>query len=362
MKIYINGRFITKKITGVQRYAWEVLIAFDNLLNQNNDLLENTYYVLVPRSFEINHRFKNLKIKKVGFLKGHFWEQFELPLYTIGWPLLNLCNIGPILKKKQAVVIHDAMIYMPNNHLSPQFKIIYKIMTNFLTKISDKIITVSNCSKMDILKYTKMNEKRLEVIYEGCNHIKRFKIEENNKLSDLLRSPYILAVSSVNPNKNFKGIVQALEFMRNRDINVVIAGGTNSKLFKNEYFEQKKNVYRLGYVSDSELATLYKYATCFVYPSFYEGFGIPPLEAMTMGCAVVVSNRGSLSEVCGDSVLYCNPEDPKDIAKKIDLLLSDETKRNEYVKLGLERSSHFTWEKCAISVFNSVLSLEKEVR
>lgn len=107
----------------------------------------------------------------------------------------------------------------------------------------------------------------------------------------------------------------------------------------------------MGYVSDAELRALYEHAACFVYPSFYEGFGLPPLEAMACGCPVIVSNAASLPEVCGDAALYCNPCSPEDIAEKISLLMADPRLREDLRQKGLERAKQFTWEKCARETF-----------
>lgn len=355
MKIYINGRFLTQSITGVQRYAHEVIKHLDELLERNEIPHTHSIEIVAPQNIVYDFSFKNIKLKKVGHLTGHLWEQLELPFYARRGLLVNFCNTAPIFKRKQIVTIHDASIYLKDNNFSTLFKTWYKILYAAEMKTADVILTVSQFSRDELIKFTGVGTKKIKVVYEGQEHIKGKKAD-NRILTkyDLKSEAYVLAVSSMDPRKNFKSLVYALEKIKNMNINVVIAGGTNPRVFSKQGFEFPKNVKYLGYVTDEELRALYIHAYCFVYPSLYEGFGLPPLEAMTLGCPVIVSNRASLPEVCGDASLYCDPVNPDDIAKKIELLLKDKQLRNNYKERGFERASHFTWDQCAISIWKII--------
>jgi glycosyltransferase involved in cell wall biosynthesis len=359
MKIFINGRFLSQSITGVQRYAHEVIRTLDILLGESKLVSEDEFILLFPKDFDGEIPLKNISTKKVGFLKGHAWEQFELPFYANNHLLINLCNTAPALKRKQIVTIHDAAVYYSNS-LSLSFRIYYKFLYKFLSIFSKYIITDSKFSYEELIKYLKVNPQKLKIIYLSGEHIKR--IKENDgflRECDLVNKPFALAVSSLNPSKNFGNILKATKQI-NGEITLIIAGNTNPKVFKEKKLIFNKNVQYLGYISDQELITLYKNALVFLYPSLYEGFGLPPLEAMTIGCPVIVSNRASLPEVCGSAAIYCDPINPRDIAYKVNTIYNDSSLRRECIINGQKRSNEFSWNKCVSEILDLVNKFRKE--
>ncbi|MCF2649127.1 glycosyltransferase family 4 protein [Niallia circulans] len=358
MDVFINGRFLTQSITGVQRYAIELLSALDEYYTINGLPKNIKITILVPRISNIKYgSFANFSIKQVGKLQGHLWEQFELYKFTKGELLVNLCNTGPIIKKNQITVIHDAAVFSNSSNFSLLFRVWYKIMLKMLGKFSKKIVTVSQFSKKELLNYLNISETKVNVIYEGKEHFIRKDSDKSIiERYNLIDKPYLLAVSSLNPNKNFKSIIRALDFLDDEvNFKVVIAGGTDPKVFSKKGTELPSFVDHVGYVTDEELKALYENAFCFIYPSFYEGFGLPPLEAMSTGCPVIISNVASLPEVGGDAALYCNPYNPEDIANRIKELMSDNTFRNQLIEQGYMQAESFSWKKCAVE-FQSVIS------
>lgn len=359
IKIFINGRFLTQRITGVQRYAHEVLKAIDTLLVQG-EIKEISFEILTPKTEITSGSYQSIPIRKVGYLKGHFWEQIELPFYTKNNLLINLCNTAPIVKLKQLVVIHDAAVYANPSNFSFLFRTWYRILLKVLVTFSFQVITVSHNSKSEIIKYCGEAKRDIKVIYEGAEHVKRYMNKDLtiNKQSD---KPYVLAVSSINPNKNFKSIIQAIRYLHyngfTAEIELVIAGATNNKIFHQALEELPNWVKCIGYVTDAELISLYENANCFIFPSFYEGFGLPPLEAMACGCPVIVSNTSSLPEVCGDAVLYCNPYEYQDIAEKILLLIHNKELREIFKQKGMIRAQQFTWQQCAKEIIDVLKTL-----
>lgn len=344
MNIYINGRFLTQSITGVQRYACELVKKLDELIETDVAGIKNQYTIICPQNIVYELNLKKIKFKKIGFLKGHLWEQIELPLYTRDGFLINLCNVAPLMKTNQIVTIHDVAVYACPQGFSKMFRWWYKIILFVLGKTLKNIVTVSEFSKQELIKYRKINANRIHVIYSGMEHILSITPEGHVlKEYNLKDKNFIFAVSSMNHNKNFKMVIKAAKL--NPEIPVVIAGGTNPKVFSANQLDLPENVKYIGYITDEELVDLYRHAGCFVYPSLYEGFGFPPLEAMTHGCPVVVSKCASLPEVCGDAAIYCDPYDEKDIAEKIKLVLMDAKLRNKLVKSGHERVTVFEWTK-----------------
>jgi glycosyltransferase involved in cell wall biosynthesis len=167
----------------------------------------------------------------------------------------------------------------------------------------------------------------------------------------------VLAVSSLSQHKNFDVVVDALQLLRDRKFTFVIAGARNGRIFGRTSGDLPRNVLEAGYVTDAELRSLYEQAGCFVYPSLYEGFGLPPLEAMSCGCPVVVSNAASLPEVCGDAALYCDPLNHADVARCIAEVMDNPVLRQQLQDRGLARSREFTWRAAA----EQVLRLVEEV-
>lgn len=355
MKVFINGRFLTQPVTGVQRYAHEVVKQMDHLIEDQIRFKNIEFVILSPKKISESIDLKHIKIISKGFFKGHLWEQFELPFYSRKGSLINLCNVAPMFKRNQTVVIHDASVFLKDHNFSFLFKIWYKIIMNLESWFSKSVVTVSNFSKIEIQKFIPFTKNKLHVFYEGVEHIKSRK--SDNRILDkyaLNEKPYILAVGSMDPRKNFKNLVRAFEMMENPNVNIVIAGGTNPHVFKMDGLEFPENVKYLGYVTDDELKSLYEHADCFIYPSLYEGFGLPPLEAMALGCPVIVSNVASLPEVCGSAALYCDPTSEKNIADKINSIINDQDLRNKYKKLALERSVVFSWKTSAYGILKLI--------
>ena len=346
-KIYINGRFLTQNITGVQRYAIEIVKALDKYLSDNKLKNEYKFEIVCPKNIKQKIDLKNIKIKQIGKLSGHLWEQIELPLYVKDKFLFNFCNCAPLVKKNQMVTIHDTAVCDVPDAYSRFFRTWYKFMYRVLTSRLKKIFTVSKFSKKRLHEYFNIPLERIEVTYNGIDHMENIKPDEKifSKFG-IEKNNYVLAVSSLNPSKNFKLILETAKI--SPKINFVIAGGTNSAVFKEQGLEITSNVKFIGYVNDEELVALYKYANCFVYPSIYEGFGIPPLEAMYMKTPVIVSNIEAIREVCKNNGIYIDPLNKFDLKNKIELLFyKNFISKNEY------DISMYMWENSVRKILNN---------
>jgi glycosyltransferase involved in cell wall biosynthesis len=347
-KIYFNARFLTMPTSGVQRYGIELIKALDKLLGEEHYKSKGISAILLsPKNTSIELDLKNIPIRCVGILKGHLWEQFELPFYCHDGLLVSPCNTSPITVQNQILTIHDAAeISIPKN-FSFIFRTSYQILHAILGKQAKKIITVSNFSKIELKEHYSIDDCKITVTYEGSDHIASLEADESILCkNNLLEKKFILAVSTLNPNKNFASIIESFLYLDDLDCNLVIAG-RKSKIFnQSESFISQKAKY-VGFITDGELKALYNHADGFVFPSFYEGFGLPPIEAMTCGCPVIVSQSAALPEICGDAALYCDPKNPRDIASKIRQLLSDPSLQNTLRQKGKERSQAFSWNTCA---------------
>ncbi len=358
-KIFINGRFLTQSITGVQRSALEFVKSLDDYLSKHPEI-NQAYDIscLVPASYKDDPKsnWNNIKVQRSGKLSGNIWEQVELPFFARKGLLLCLCNIGPILHFNQIDVFHDASVFSVPEAYSLSFKIKYRLIMWILARTSRSIITDSEFSKKEIAKYLNISEEKIIVNLLGSEHILEsapdYSILNQNGIEE---NKYILTVGSSSPHKNVISLVNAFKKMK-KGVDLVVVGGKFSKVFQQvEDFQKKENIIRLGYVSDNELKALYEKAICFVFPSYYEGFGLPPLEAMTCGCPVISSSSASLPEVCSDAVIYINPLDVEDILQSMEKIIASSSLQEELRRKGYEQAKKFTWEAAAKKLMNILI-------
>ena len=350
-KVFINARFLDEPITGVQRWGREVLRELDLLVEEGIIDKEKFHFTLLapkpPKGHNKIPEYRHLKFKRAGLLKSHFWEQIELPFLAKGF-LINMKNTAPILKKNMSMLIHDLQPFARKGTHSPLFNFVYKTILPIASMRAKVLHSVSNNTRNEIEKYLKRSKENCIVTTNGHDHILRIKSDSRVlKEQHLKKNNYLLAVSSLSPNKNFAAILRAIS-IANIKIPLVIVGGTNPSVFRNQNISKwPKNVHYVGRVSDEELRCLYENATGFIYPSFYEGWGLPPGEAMLLGCPVIASNTSSLPEVCGEAALYCDPNDDNSIANQIKSLCSSSDLREDLIKKGLLQSKQFTWRTAA---------------
>lgn len=354
MKIYFNGRFFSQRITGVQRYAFEMLKALDEVIDSGVASTDE-YVLLLPPHTECNTALKRIKVRQIGHLKGHLWEQLELPFYTRDGFLVNFCNCAPILKKNQTVTIHDVAVLAYPSGFSFLFRLWYRIMFSCLSMRLRLFFTVSEFSKKELNSYLGIPFDHIHVTYNGAEHIKKSVSDGVFQQFGVAAGRYILAVGSVNPNKNFDLVLKVAE--RIPEYNFIIAGGGNSTVFRQKKMYVPDNVKFLGYVTDEELFALYAHAGCFLFPSLYEGFGIPPLEAMVCGCPVVASNSASIPEICGNAAIYCDPCLQDDWVDAIRIVLGEDHEvHDSLVKNSLAVTSRYTWTASARKMMRMILS------
>lgn len=355
--IAFNGRFLSQQITGVQRYALELILSIDRQLDRDEFIRSCFDLVLfVPPNAKQLPALKHIIIKQVGKLTGHLWEQLELPFLSRQRFLVSFCNTGPLFKSNQIVTFCDASVYKVPEAYSIIFRMWYRILFTVIGRRARGLLTISNFSRDELTACCGISPDKFTVTYPGIDHqswIGGYEVKRNCSTQSISR-PYILAVSSMSPHKNFRALVEAITLLGETDYDVIIAGGTNPAIFKSTDIPLPDSVKHVGYVSDNELRSLYSNASCFIYPSLYEGFGLPPLEAMSNGCPVIVARTSSLPEVCGDAVLYCDPCSPQDIAVTIRAVTGDAKLRKELSDKGLRQSKKYTWDKCARETLTAI--------
>lgn len=337
MKLIFDTRVLTHKTyTGVENYTKLILGVLSKKIDIN-----------VSKPKTINKYFI------------HLWTHLILP-FKKGDILFCPANIAPIFvpkNKKLILTIHDIAFMINPQSFSFFFRWYYKFIISINIKRADRIITVSNFSKKEIEKHYPYSKGKIEIIHLG--------IDELFKPLNIKKKKQILYVGSLNERKNFKSVLEAYEKLNLKDYKLLLVGNFNDNFKINKYSKQiidkakqNKNILFLSNISNNELLKLYNESKLLIFPSFYEGFGLPPLEAMACGTSVITSNVSSLPEVGGDAVVYCNPYDVDDIRDKIELVINNENLQKEMIQKGLKRAKQFTWKKSAekhLKVFKKVL-------
>lgn len=360
--IGINGRFLTQRLTGVQRHAVETVRAMDKLLANRDDEGRPVCELLVPRGHDWSHGpLTAITVRQVGTRQGHLWEQFELPFHIGSQAvLLNLCNTYPLLARRLIVTVHDASIYAVPAGYTFAFVHFYRLLFGIL-RLRKKVpvLTDSAFSAKELHRYAGLSQARIHIVHCGADHWTHVQADES-VLSRLGLEPrrYVLGVASENPNKNTSRLITAFGQLMEPSQRLVLVGGRNSQVFAEAARQDPSWVLRTGQVSDAELAALYRFATCFAFPSLYEGFGLPPLEAMTFGCPVLSSREASLPEVCGDAALYCDGYDEASIAAGLAALIRDSDLRAQLIAAGQQQIARFVWHRTAQQILESVEKCE----
>ncbi|HWI54827.1 MAG TPA: glycosyltransferase family 1 protein, partial [Desulfobacteria bacterium] len=260
-------------------------------------------------------------------------------------------TISLLSRQKTVVTVHDlSYLYFPDAY-SFGFRAFYNFIIPLIMKHSDKIITVSQSEKKSILKHYKYAGDRLIAIQNGG--LNRNYLDELEGINPAESGkPFVIYVGSLSRRKNLQGVIEAVALLNKRiDVPAVVVGA-GGKSFKNDQFgvpeEAVRKIDFKGQVNDTQyILSLYKAASCLVFPSFYEASPLPPIEAMACGCPVIASPIPSLLERCGKAAIYADPDDPADIADKIEQILGNSVLAAELRDKGLEHAGKFTWENCA---------------
>ena len=265
--------------------------------------------------------------------------------------------LPPLVRCRSVVTIHDCIHLMFPQYLPSRLALAYaRTSIGSAARRATRVLTVSESSKRDILRFVDVPPDKIDVIYNAYDE--RFAVEPREEDVVRVRERYqlhdefVLYAGNVKPHKNLERLIQAFDLVRRRGLDhlkLVLIGDEISKyaaLRRAVHQHQlHKYVRFLGYLPEETLAVMYRLAGVFVFPSLYEGFGLPPLEAMASGTPVVTSNLSSLPEVAGDAALLVDPYDPTAIADGIELVLTDADLRRDLRRRGLARARQFSWEQ-----------------
>lgn len=357
LNVDINGKFYRSNITGVQRYAHEIVKALDLILDDEYYSKRLNIRLILPSDCIYNMNFKNISIHNSKYKGSHLWEQFILPYLSWGNPLLSLSGSIPLFKIRQYCTIHDAVLFDKPEPYKNLFKILYKLSFYIVSFTANNIFTVSKFSQERLKIHLPLAKKKLVVAYNGSDHLNH-EILDKNFLNNhgLIKNGYYLMVGSNNANKN---IARIADIVNNRlgsiGFSLVIVGESRPHVFKANNQLKSLSVKYLGYVSDDALKSLYLNARAFIFPSIYEGFGIPLIEAMSFRCPILASNAASIPEVCGLNAIYFNPLDNDEIYTVLSNyhLNSYPISTEERISLNLLK---FSWKNSAVKIIDTILN------
>lgn len=367
MKIAINATILGKKPSGLGVYTTNIIKGIESSLSTEDQLL---VYTSTPEHFEESKKIQIVKTPKymspeygkIGGLTRFIWNQVVLPFRVKKDKvdiIYSTTHHGMFLSPiKQILTVHDLLpIIFPGQHKLQYYY--FKYILPLLLKKSSRLVTVSSNTKEDILKSYKFNKSKIDVVYNSFEKT-HFKNSTSSKYKDML-GEYILFLGASYPHKNLIRTIKAFNKIKTKhpDLNLVVAGGRAD--YKDQVMEHFKNdnealnrVVFLDYIPYSDLPILYSNATLFIYPSLYEGFGIPPIEAMACGCPTIVSNTSSLPEVCNNASIYFNPEDINEISSTIINVLKDNQIQEDLIQKGYENCNRFSWDMSASKVYTLI--------
>ena len=347
MSLFINGRFVTQPLSGVQRFAVEITRALQ--------ARDPCYALLTPPGGAGAWP----GAREIGARQGQGWEQLALPRAVAGGLLVNLGNTGPLLARRQVVVIHDAGVFTTPEAYTRQFCLWYKFLQSALIRRGAAIITVSEFSRQEILRHLPARPAQVRVMPEGADHMRRIGMEPGILAQHGLEpGRFVLSVGTPATHKNLAALGFLAQRLQERGIPLVLAGGMGGAAFQAARLPQLARY--IGRVSDVQLKTLYQNAGCFVFPSRYEGFGLPPVEAMACGCPVVAADIPALREVSAGAVQFCKPDSPEDIAAQVLAVLDSPAWRQELCEAGKARAAAFTWARAAAALDDIAKELQEQ--
>lgn len=356
IRLCIDARMLG--FSGIGRYLKNVIFNLDPKIFDLTLILDHKIISDIGHNYDPKIDLNNFKNKifvnfSIYSLKEQFFLPFKISSCDLFWtPHFNV-PIFPIKAKKRVVTIHDLYHLAYFNKLNFKEKIYSKIFYTQAIKRSDAVITVSNFSKSEILKFFPKAEKKISIIsncidpkFDISNNIREIKQKFD------LKNEFFLFVGNFKEHKNLNLLIKSFSIFlkKNDQMDLILIGKRAFHNFldiessiKKERIEKRVKI--INDLADHYLPTFYYLSKALIFPSIYEGFGLPLLEAMSMKTAVIASDISVHREVCGDSVYYFNPHDPLQLVEAMEKMLNDGI-RQKYIKLGLERKELFSLKKC----------------
>jgi glycosyltransferase involved in cell wall biosynthesis len=358
-QIVVNGKFLSAEVTGVHRVALEILKALDGLLAHSETSNGLRFMIAAPRDSQERLALPHIVTQTVGWLTWKAWENISLPRFAGRRLILNLCNQAP-LWRTGVLMMHDAQVYISPQSYSKAFVAFYKVVQPIMARRARHILTVSAYSKAMLVKYGLAPADKITVIHNGVDHILRVEPDVAALAGlALTEGRYVVALANTQAHKNVGVLLAAFADPALADARLVLVGGATAAVFTAAGHNCPHNTVFAGRVSDEALRALLEGAACLAFPSTTEGFGLPPLEAMILGCPAVVAPCGALPEVCGEAAVYADPHDVKAWVRAILPFIGEPKVRAAAGATARQHASAFTWARSATQLLDLLAKLEK---
>jgi glycosyltransferase involved in cell wall biosynthesis len=347
--VFINGRFLLQPISGVQRYAAEILAALDELLATDALPGANRYdwVVLAPRTAELPFSPRRMALQIVGTRADHLWDQTTLLAAARSGPLLSLTGSGPLIHPRHLVVIHDAAVYRHPEHFSRAYRLFHATAGRILARTA-RLGTVSRFSQRELAALLKVAPERIVVAPNGWEHLARLRPDATVVERLVGRNPFFVTVGNLTRNKNLRVAIEAFRKLPAGTAKLVVVGRADAKIFGDTPVPADDGVIFAGRLDDEALAALLGASRALVFPSLYEGFGIPPLEAMASGTRVLASRAEAIVEVCDGVADFFDATDAEGLATLMAGVLSeDAASRQLRIEAGRRRLELYSWSVSA---------------
>jgi glycosyltransferase involved in cell wall biosynthesis len=360
-RLSINGKFLGAKPTGVHRVAEQLIRQLYIRRDELEDLFHEAAGIIAPRNVRNGHG--TFSLERAGVLRGQLWEQVDLPRLARRDLLLDLCNLGPMASTAAITMIHDAQVFITPESYSWAFARWYRTVLPVIGHRHLRILAVSQFSADQLVRYGVTQPDRVSVIPNGVDHLLGYK--PRPEIVDRLRlrgRGFVVALANVQAHKNIGLLLKAFSDPSLAALKLVLVGAAEPKQFEALGHSIPQGVVFAGRVDDGELRALLEAALCLAFPSTTEGFGLPPLEGMTVGCPAVLAPCGALPEVGGDAAMYAAADDPAQWVEAIGKLANDSGLWERYSLAGRERSGLFSWDRAGqklVEVISRVVDSER---
>ncbi|WAJ29170.1 glycosyltransferase family 4 protein [Antarcticirhabdus aurantiaca] len=353
--IVFNGKFYGAGLNGVHRVADRMIREVDALLAATDPASRPAASLILPTRRDWTPELTTIRLEEDPKATSQVWEQFTLPRRAKGAVLVNLCNLAPVLHRSKLLMLHDVQFLFSDSSYPARQRWGYRLITPWMARTSREVLTVSEFSRQMLDLCRVSPRERTVVIHNGVDHLREEAAQAGviERLG-LSNRPFAVHIGSPKAYKNTGVLAKAFSDDRLGDVVPVIVGTTEAALAKVGIAMPPRTVFA-GRVSDGELRSLYEHALCVLMPSRTEGFGLPPLEAMSVGCPAVIAPAGAMPEVCRDAVLYADVDAVSDWIAAVRRLRDEPGLREERIRRGRERAGAFLWSAAGARLFERIL-------